>query len=82
MVATKDSPSLVARAGATQFGQTARRVYLRLLKYPKLSIANDVEFKFRLSFEKLEVGSVDVLAKPYYNLYICGLLHSVNVFVS
>ena len=32
-------------------------VYLRLSMYPKLSIPIVVEFKFRLSFEKLEVGS-------------------------
>ena len=51
----EDSPSLVPRAGSTKMGQTAR-VYLRLSKYPKLSIPTVVEFKFRLSIEKLEVG--------------------------
>ena len=50
-------------------------------KYPKLSIANVVEFKFRLFFEKHEVDSVGVLTKPYYSLYTFGLLCSINVFV-
>ena len=80
MVATRISSNLAPQAGSTKMCQTAR-VYLRLSKYPKLSIPIVVEFKFRLSFEKLEVGSLGVLAKPYYSLNTFGLLHSVNVLV-
>ena len=68
MVATRISSHLAPQAGSTQMGQTAR-VYLRLSKYPKLSIPSIVEFKFRLSFEKLEVGYLVALTKPYYSLY-------------
>ena len=80
MVATRISSHLAPQAGSTKMGQTAR-VYLRPPKYPELYIPIVVEFKFRLSFEKLEVGSSSVLTKPYYSLYTFGLLHSVNVFV-
>ena len=59
MVATRISSNLAPQAGSTKMCQTAR-VYLRLSKYPKLSIPIVVEFKFRLSFEKLEVGSLGV----------------------
>ena len=63
MVATRISSHLAPQVGSTKMGQTAR-VYLRLSKYPKLSIPIVVEFKFRLSFEKLKVGSLSVLTKP------------------
>ena len=48
----EDSLSLIAPAGSTQFGKTAR-VCLRLSKYPKLSIANVAEFSFACPLRSL-----------------------------